>query len=73
MEVLGQSGLGKSTFLNSLFLAEVHDITSAKRPEIATTVNIEPRTVRLVENDVRLDITFVDCPGFGDLVDNSNW
>lgn len=63
--------MGKSTFLNSLFLAEVHDCSIPTN--IPSTVNIECKTVKLVENDVRLTMTFVDTPGFGDLVDNSKW
>lgn len=67
----GQSGLGKSTFLNTLFLAEINDF---KEPEeIISTVKIESKTVRLIENDVRLTMTFVDTPGFGDLLNNLNW
>uniref|UniRef100_A0A914C761 Septin n=1 Tax=Acrobeloides nanus TaxID=290746 RepID=A0A914C761_9BILA len=69
--VVGQSGLGKSTFINSLFLAEIND-PQAKAQFIPSTVKIESKTVCLIENDVRLNVTFVDTPGFGDAVDNSN-
>uniref|UniRef100_A0AC34FH36 Septin n=1 Tax=Panagrolaimus sp. ES5 TaxID=591445 RepID=A0AC34FH36_9BILA len=68
---VGQSGLGKSTFINSLFLAEVYDAKPHQMP-IPSTVKIESKTVCLVENDVKLYMTFVDTPGFGDAVDNSN-
>jgi septin family protein len=71
--ILGESGLGKSTFLNSLFLADIHDISAEQAPELHHTVSIESKTVRLIENDVRLYLTVVDTPGFGDLVDNSEW
>ena len=40
---------------------------------IPSTVNIESKTVCLVENDVKLYMTFVDTPGFGDAVNNANW
>ncbi|KAI1703388.1 septin domain-containing protein [Ditylenchus destructor] len=70
--VVGQSGLGKSTFLNSLFLAEVHDQKAEPSKAIPSTVKIESKTMKIVENDVRVTITFIDTPGFGDLVDNSN-
>ena len=70
--VVGQSGLGKSTFLNTLFMAELHDLKSDKPQEIPSTVKIQSKTFRLAENDVRLKLTVVDTPGFGDLVDNSN-
>uniref|UniRef100_A0A915NTF4 Septin-type G domain-containing protein n=1 Tax=Meloidogyne floridensis TaxID=298350 RepID=A0A915NTF4_9BILA len=71
MMVVGQSGLGKSTFLNTLFMAELHDLKNDKSLEIKSTVSIESKTFRLAENDVRLKITVVDTPGFGDFVDNS--
>uniref|UniRef100_A0A915D4T6 Septin-type G domain-containing protein n=1 Tax=Ditylenchus dipsaci TaxID=166011 RepID=A0A915D4T6_9BILA len=70
--VVGQSGLGKSTFLNSLFLAEIDDPKQKSTNPILSTVKIEAKTVQLVENDVRLKITFVDTPGFGDMVNNNN-
>ncbi|KAF7635729.1 Septin-type G domain-containing protein [Meloidogyne graminicola] len=69
--VVGQSGLGKSTFLNTLFMAELHDLKNNNIIEQKSTVKIESKTFRLVENDVRLKITVVDTPGFGDFVDNS--
>uniref|UniRef100_A0A1I8AY81 Septin-type G domain-containing protein n=1 Tax=Meloidogyne hapla TaxID=6305 RepID=A0A1I8AY81_MELHA len=69
--VVGQSGLGKSTFLNTLFMAELHDLKQDKFLELKSTVNIESKTFRLIENDVRLKVTVVDTPGFGDFVDNS--
>lgn len=71
--ILGQSGLGKSTFLNTLFMAELHDLKSDRPMEIPTTVKIGSKTFKLAENDVRLKLSVVDTPGFGDLVDNSNW
>jgi len=70
--VVGQSGLGKSTFLNTLFLTEIHDLSSIQPLESQQTVNIEQRTVRLVEKDVKLNLTVVDTPGFGDLVNNTD-
>lgn len=69
--VVGQSGLGKSTFLNTLFMAELHDLKKDKLIEPKSTVKIESKTFRLAENDVRLKLTVVDTPGFGDFVDNS--
>ncbi|VDK18310.1 unnamed protein product [Anisakis simplex] len=60
--VVGQSGLGKSTFINSLFSTE---------KTLAPTTQIEEKTVRLVENGVALNLTLVDCPGFGDAIDNN--
>ncbi|VDK89635.1 unnamed protein product [Onchocerca ochengi] len=68
--VVGCSGLGKSTFINSLFCTEINDPGTEKR-HISPTVQIEEKIVRLVENGVTLNLTLVDCPGFGDAVDNS--
>ncbi|XP_078035006.1 septin 7-like protein pnut isoform X3 [Augochlora pura] len=71
--VVGESGLGKSTLINSMFLA---DIYSAEYPgpslRIKKTVAVETSKVLLKENGVNLTLTVVDTPGFGDAVDNSN-
>lgn len=70
---LGESGLGKSTLINSMFLA---DIYSADYPgpsqRIKKTVQVETSRTLLKENGVNLTLTIVDTPGFGDAVDNSN-
>ncbi|KAL3068577.1 hypothetical protein niasHT_030868 [Heterodera trifolii] len=74
--VVGQTGLGKSTFLNTLFMAELHDQRQndweQQQKHITSTVHIDQKTMRLVENDVRLELTVVDTPGFGDQVNNAN-
>uniref|UniRef100_A0A1I8AGE7 Septin-type G domain-containing protein n=1 Tax=Steinernema glaseri TaxID=37863 RepID=A0A1I8AGE7_9BILA len=70
--VVGESGLGKSTFVNTLFLTELQEVPPQERVPVPSTVNIDSRTLLLSENDVRLSLTFVDTPGFGDAVDNSN-
>ncbi|XP_031785721.1 septin-7 isoform X3 [Nasonia vitripennis] len=71
--VVGESGLGKSTMINSLFLT---DIYSAEHPgpslRMKKTVAVETSKVLLKENGVNLTLTIVDTPGFGDAVDNSN-
>ncbi|XP_046384627.1 septin-7 isoform X3 [Ischnura elegans] len=71
--VVGESGLGKSTLINSMFLA---DIYSPEYPgpshRIKKTVQVETTRVLLKENGVNLTLTVVDTPGFGDAVDNSN-
>lgn len=71
--VVGESGLGKSTLINSMFLA---DIYSADYPgpsqRIKKTVQVETSCTLLKENGVNLTLTIVDTPGFGDAVDNSN-
>ncbi|XP_041455163.1 septin-7-like isoform X5 [Lytechinus variegatus] len=71
--VVGESGLGKSTLINSLFLT---DIYSGDYPgpsqRIKKTVKVETSQANLKENGVQLRLTIVDTPGFGDQVDNSN-
>jgi len=71
--VVGESGLGKSTLINSMFLA---DIYSSEYPgpsqRIKKTVQVETCRTLLKENGVNLTLTIVDTPGFGDAVDNSN-
>ncbi|XP_012272062.1 septin-7 isoform X2 [Orussus abietinus] len=71
--VVGETGLGKSTLINSMFLA---DIYSSEYPgpslRVKKTVAVETSKVLLKENGVNLTLTVVDTPGFGDAVDNSN-
>ncbi|XP_076331104.1 septin-7-like isoform X2 [Tachypleus tridentatus] len=70
--VVGESGLGKSTLINSMFLT---DIYSNEYPgpsqRMKKTVQVETNKVFLHENGVNLTLTIVDTPGFGDAVDNS--
>ena len=40
---------------------------------IKQTVNIEATTVDIEEKGVKLRLTVVDTPGFGDSVDNGTW
>jgi len=71
--VVGESGLGKSTLINSMFLT---DIYSPEYPgpsqRLKKTVAIDSHNVLLKEKGVNLTLTIVDTPGFGDAVDNSN-
>ncbi|CAJ0573239.1 unnamed protein product, partial [Mesorhabditis spiculigera] len=69
--VVGRSGLGKSTFINTLFQAEINDPTEMFEVPAGSTARIEQKTVKLVENGVQLKLTLVDTPGFGGAIDNS--
>jgi len=72
--VVGETGLGKSTLMNSMFLT---DIYSEAHPgpslRLKKTVQVETSKVLLREGaGVNLTLTIVDTPGFGDAVDNSS-
>lgn len=70
--VVGESGLGKSTLIQSLFLTNFFG-NKAHPPAnecIKQTVSIDATTVDIEEKGVKLRLTVVDCPGFGDAVDN---
>jgi len=73
--VVGESGLGKSTLINSMFLTDVYsDGGDCPGPSarLKKTVNVDTNQVLLQESGVNLTLTIVDTPGFGDAVDNSD-
>ncbi|KAJ3334226.1 hypothetical protein HDU76_006598 [Blyttiomyces sp. JEL0837] len=64
--VVGESGLGKTTFMNSLFNAPLTEQKIQKNLSSSKTVSIQPTTYELIEDGVTLHLTVVDTPGFGD-------
>ncbi|KAL1915594.1 uncharacterized protein VTP21DRAFT_6718 [Calcarisporiella thermophila] len=70
--VVGESGLGKSTMVNTLFNANLYPPKTDIDPsaELPKTVQIQSISADIEENGVKLRLTVVDTPGFGDFVNN---
>jgi septin 7 len=72
---IGESGLGKSTLVNTLFNASLYSPRNGNGPtsvEVPQTVNISAISADIEENGVRLRLNVVDTPGFGDFVNNED-
>lgn len=68
----GQTGLGKSTLINTIFASHLVESKGRLTPHegIRQTTEIHPVTHIIEENGVRLRLNIVDTPGYGDLVNN---
>ncbi|XP_065161903.1 septin-5 isoform X2 [Atheta coriaria] len=66
--VVGESGLGKSTLINSLFLGDLYKERTVPDvgERLTKTTLIEKKTMDIEERGVKLRLTIVDTPGFGD-------
>lgn len=72
---VGESGLGKSTLVNTLFNTSLYPPKERKGPNldiVPKTVSIQSISADIEENGVRLRLTVVDTPGFGDFVNNDD-
>ncbi|KAI1354225.1 Septin-type guanine nucleotide-binding (G) domain-containing protein [Xylaria sp. FL0043] len=69
---VGQTGLGKSTLINTIFASHLIDSKGRMLPDepIRSTTEIHPVSHIIEENGVRLRLNIVDTPGYGDLVNN---
>ncbi|XP_058531340.1 septin-9 isoform X3 [Ochotona princeps] len=72
--VVGQSGLGKSTLINTLFKSKISrkSVQPAAEERIPKTVEIKSITHDIEEKGVRMKLTVIDTPGFGDHINNEN-
>ncbi|KIJ45478.1 hypothetical protein M422DRAFT_250798 [Sphaerobolus stellatus SS14] len=71
--VVGASGTGRTTFVNTLCESEVltHKASdNADAAHVEEGIRIKPVNVELEEDGVRIALTIVDTPGFGDNIDN---
>ena len=69
--VVGESGLGKSTLINSMFLCDIYnkDLPNNNnnhkdkifKPD--QTLSIEAKSVLITEKNVNVKLTLVDTPG----------
>lgn len=72
--VVGESGLGKSTLINSLFLTDIYVNSPYEETptKFGQKMEVNASTFELREGGVRLQLTVVDTPGFGDNIDNTD-
>lgn len=82
--VVGRSGLGKSTLVNTLFKANVSNRNVSHRDSLMSpsdlgdfmkshkTTEIRTTSHIIEEKGVQLRLTITDTPGFGDHINNTN-
>ncbi|EPQ50031.1 GTP binding protein [Gloeophyllum trabeum ATCC 11539] len=72
--VVGQTGLGKSTMINTIFASHLIDSKGRKEADepVRQTTEIQAVSHVIVENNVKLRLNIVDTPGYGDQVNNED-
>ncbi|CAH0560975.1 unnamed protein product [Brassicogethes aeneus] len=66
---IGETGLGKSTLMDSLFNT---NFESSPSPHTLPTVKLKAQTFELQESNVRLKLTIVDTVGYGDQINKED-
>ncbi|KAJ2784914.1 Cell division control protein 11 [Coemansia javaensis] len=73
--LVGQSGLGRRTFLNTLCEREVIPSAEAPNPDtanVADPMKFDTYEVNLEEDGTRISLSVIDAAGFGDGLDNTS-
>ncbi|KAG0170830.1 hypothetical protein DFQ28_001627 [Apophysomyces sp. BC1034] len=71
--VCGESGLGKTTFINTLLSTSIKNYKNPKRrheKQLDRTVEVEITKAELEEKMFQVKLAVIDTPGFGDYVNN---
>lgn len=73
MMVCGESGLGKTTFINTLFQTTLKHSDNQQRRHLPIKRTVEIDVIRAVleEKNFKLRVNVIDTPGFGDNVNNN--
>ncbi|KAH8115723.1 Septin-type guanine nucleotide-binding (G) domain-containing protein, partial [Phellopilus nigrolimitatus] len=73
--VVGESGLGKTTLVNTLFATELYSPKNYSRrhlKQLDKLTEVEIIKTELEEKQFKVKLTVIDMPGFGDYVNNRN-
>ncbi|BEJ16644.1 hypothetical protein CspHIS471_0600450 [Cutaneotrichosporon sp. HIS471] len=71
--VVGESGLGKTTFINTLFATEISSARNYRQrfaKQLDKTTEVDILRADLEERGFNMRLTVIDTPGFGDYVNN---
>lgn len=72
---VGESGLGKTTLINTLFSTELSPPKNYNRrhhKQLDKLTEVEIIKAELEEKQFKVKLTVIDTPGFGDYVNNSD-
>lgn len=72
-KLLGESGLGKTTLINTLFATELSppkNYTRRHQKQLDKLTEVEIIKAELEEKQFKVKLTVIDTPGFGDYVNN---